>query len=197
MTAIKQQVQSEVEPNHKAVPFEPAEHSGAWFVIRTAPGFVCELARQCEEVGARLWFPMELARKRPNGRRKPAIDYQPAFPGYAFLPETIGRDCDAARMRALPHERYQFLRMAGHFMRVANYQIQDLAKVQRDDWCRIEPERKPVSDFAIGDLVLIRGGMFGIMEVVEIRQNDLRVAGQDKELTVRPHHLDRLTEDVA
>lgn len=182
------------EEHAKAVPFEPAEHSGAWLVIRTAPGFVCELGRQCNEVGARLWYPMELRHRRPNGKRKPAVDYAPAFPGYAFLPETtvkVDGFCDAAKMRALPHDRYQFLRMGGHFMRVANYQIQDLARVQWDEWCHIEPKHRPMDEFEVGDEVMIAGGMFGVMQVVEKRQTELVVSGWGKEIAVRPHHLER------
>lgn len=172
----------------------PAGPDRLWYALRTRPFFIEELAGQCENIGALMYYPVFARRIRPGRSRRSQVVYAPAFPGYGFIPID-----DAVKLRRLPHDRYQIVRTSPQaFVHLGEKTVRAIAE-QEEAWCAVEPEQKPVHRFSVGDRVKLVGDIFDqVMTVTGIVGNTVRMeADSGYEWRADPAWIQRIaSEDV-
>lgn len=135
-----------------------------WYVVRTRPLAVFEVKERMEQCGAQCYCPVVVRRARPGKVRKPREIEKPAFPGYFFIHQD-----DVEELSAMPHHRYQILRMGSEeYLAVSDAEIERLAEMERA-W-RAQENGSVLEHFSVGQKVKLKGASsadpFGVMEVV-------------------------------
>ena len=169
---------------------------GTWYVIRTRPALLADLAHHCQQAGVMVYYPQFARRIRVprTGQRK--VVHKPVFPGYAFVPrQQVQRGMP--RLPAHLRYRYQFVRSRpDRYAEVWPKLIETMVRAEQE-WCRVGPAPKPTDEFTVGQYVEVYGNVMPPMRVSWVGRNKLKVEAEvgPIEVTpdmVRPSMVDRV-----